>query len=174
MRRLKLIISFTLFSGLASAATPPDFGSAALTAIYQKAPLVQPSDIRLLGLPQPDQRFLRVAIRKRKFDPTIGEWQLQLECVPLNSCVPAIAMVHSKDPHLFGARTKIQRSAKRVRAGDRLQLCADMGAVRLKRSVVALQAGAAGDRIRVRELRGKRVLIAVVQQDGTLTLRGDL
>ena len=149
-----------------------EFRSAALAAIRSLAPDVAAENILLLASPEPAAPLYAVKILRSTFDPTLERWQVQLECVPKTACLPSLAIIASPDRTLFPAgRSSSADTILIVRAGQRQQLIAETGAIRMRQTVVCLQSGHTGEQVRVRELNGRKVFLATVQPDGTLSIR---
>lgn len=149
-----------------------DFRTAAVTAIRTLAPEVGDKDIRLLAAPNLLSPLRGVIVLRSTFDPGLGLWEVRLQCVPRTACLPALAIVESPDKNLFRTGTASPTSpVLQVRAGQRKQLLADVGTIRIREAVVCLQSGHAGEQIRVRELNGRKVLHATILPDGSLSIR---
>lgn len=112
------------------------------------------------------------SVRRVYFDPVLHAWAVELGCRK-TAAVPVLTIVHIDDPRLFRTAAKIvAKSPILVRAGERKQLVADLGGVRITEPVVCLGAGRAGDVIRVRSLDHKLVRRVGVSESGSLVLWG--
>jgi len=172
MRRPAIISILILASALRVLASDgAEFRRSALAAIRNAAPGASAERIQLLATPDVDSRFRGVAVSKASYDQALGRWQLQLECIPRIACVPSVAIVSSPDEKLFRSQRRVHPQLL-VRAGERKQLIATAGPIRIQTEVVCLQSGGIGDRIRVREPRGRRLLVATVEHDGSLRVGG--
>jgi hypothetical protein len=171
MKRRIFIIVGLLGTVSLSVKASDEFRTAALAAIRSVAPEVAVENVRLLATPDLLTPLSRVKILRSAFDPTLARWQVQLQCVPRTACLPTLALVESPDQNLFRTGTTSTGDlVPKVRAGERKQLSADIGTIRMRRTVVSLQSGHAGDQIRVRELNGRKVLLAIILPDGTLSV----
>lgn len=171
MKRRIFIIAGLLGTVSLSVKASDEFRTAALAAIRSVAPSVAAKNVRLLATPDLLTPLSVVKVLRSTFDPTLERWQLQLQCVPRTACLPTLAIVESPDQNLFHPDTSSTSDlVPKVRAGERKQLSVDIGTIRMRRAVVCLQSGHAGDQIRVRELNGRKVLLAIILPDGTLSI----
>jgi hypothetical protein len=102
------------------------------------------------------------------FDQGLRAWLVELRCMPPERCVPSLATVHVDDAHLISPKPQSLRSARRIRAGERLSLVTQLGPIRITEPVVCIQSGLAGQRIRVRVTATKIVKRALVTESGEL------
>lgn len=168
---MKPVILITTVLLLASSPSRADdaFRTAAVTEIRRAAPGINPSGLRLLASPPLLAPLQRVRLAQARYDANLLQWQLQLVCVPSQACLPSLGLINSPDPGLF-LRPSSPTTPPLVYPGDRKELVASFGGLRLHKSVVCLQPGRAGDVIRVRERSGRRIYVATVTAEGALTL----
>lgn len=169
MKRLILII--WVLAAVQSQALVADFHSAVLREIRRFAPEVAKDNIHLLASPPLMQPLQRVLLQRVIYDAPLRQWQIQLQCVPQRACLSFIAVVTSPDEALFRHIRAPKSAQPLIRPGERKELLFSLGAVRIRQRVVCLQAGRAGDSIRVQEQDGHKILLAIVAADGRLSLR---
>jgi len=173
MRRLPFIIALLFGAFSMSLPATAQFRTAALEAIRRIVPATSDEEVELLAVPTPKPPFREVRVTQTAFDPTLGIWQLRLECVPTGACVPAFALLRSSDRQLF-PKPSARTQSILVRAGEKKWMSARFGALTIRSNVTCLQSGGAGDEIRVRERDGRRVSVATVDNTGGLTFRRSL
>lgn len=169
-RRIFIIVGLLGTVSLSVRATD-EFRTAALAAIRTLAPEVAAENVRLLATPNLLNPLRAVRVLRSTFDPALKQWQVQLQCIPRTACLPALAIVDSPDKNLFRTGTTSSKTMPQIRSGQQKQLSSDIGTIRMRQTVVCLQSGHTGDQIRVRELNGRKVLIATIQPDGSLSIR---
>ena len=141
--------------------------------------------LQLLGrLPEPGLEIRVISARQEPFG---GEWVLRLACEP--SChslpfdvllnAPKLNLAHSAGGGVavvgMSAKTPASLSAgqhgpRLVHKGEKVQLVGQFGDVKLVFHAVCLEGGTLGDRVRVRNASGRRVLVATVVAPKTLSL----
>ncbi len=149
------------------------FRAAALVELRRAAPVVAEKDLSLLASPPVLGPLQRVTIANARYDSAQKRWQLQLLCVPRQSCIPAFAVVDSSDQGLFRA-TASRVEHPIIHAGDQKPAVLSVGTIRIRQMVICLQPGRVGDTIRVRECHGRRIWLATVASDGSLSMRSRL
>ena len=108
-------------------------------------------------------------------------WFLRLECASRHECLPFEVMLRTADPAV-AARLSARKltaatpsvppprrtasAATLTRSGERVTLVEELSGMRLTVKAVCLEAGGLGDRIRVRNLATRRVLLATVAAKG--------
>jgi hypothetical protein len=141
---------------------------ACIAEIKNVAPAIRPTDVQIPGVPPLLRPLQSVMLRRATYHPETKQWQLWLQCVPRSACLPFIAVVRRADPTLLPGMHLTHPAAPAVRAGDRKEMSATFGAVRLRQYVICLQSGRPGDSIRVRPQGEDRVLLASVGPNGSL------
>jgi len=135
---------------------------------------------------------------KIKWNRTLSSWEISARCVRAQDCVPFLVRVRGDDslPEAAGstlasgaliASPDLARPTQRirglrealalgmpplVRAGETATLIWDQAGIRLIVPVVCLEAGGAGQKVRVRVRGGSRVVPAVVESTGQLRAAG--
>jgi hypothetical protein len=169
--RIFIIVALLWTTSLPGQASE-EFRTAALAAIRGLAPNIAVENIRLLASPKAAAPLRGVKVLRSTFDPTLKRWQVQLECVPQTACLPTLGIIASDDRNLFPAGPASHaNSLFEIRVGQRKQLLAETGAIRMRQTVVCLESGHRGGQVRVRELNGRKILLATVEPDGTLSIR---
>ncbi|HXY78134.1 MAG TPA: flagella basal body P-ring formation protein FlgA [Candidatus Acidoferrales bacterium] len=135
---------------------------------------------------------------KIRWNRALRSWEISARCVRERDCVPFLVRVRGEDsltreegsisaspallalpetaepaPHIRNsAEAPTLGAAPLVRAGENATLTWDQAGIRLTVPVVCLEAGAMGQRVRVRVRGGGRVLPAVVESAGQLRAAG--
>lgn len=168
MKRSALLITTLLLVQL-HAAADDTFRAAALAELRRTVPAIAESDVSLLASPPLLAPVQQVKVATARYDSGLERWQLQLQCVPRQACLPTVAFVRLADANLFRPSVRAN-SPTIIHAGDRKELVSFVGPIRLLQSVTCLQSARAGETVRVRERGGKRIWIATANSDGSLTL----
>jgi len=111
------------------------------------------------------------------WDPVLASWDVSARCVHPRDCVPFLVRVPGAGPSPEAA-LKPSSSSKApvapigeksmVRPGEAVTLLWDQDGIRLTVPAVCLDAGAEGQRVRVRIMSGGRTLPAIVVSPGIL------
>ena len=133
-------------------------------------------DLQLLSVPLSGPATFHVVSAKPGLIP--HSWFLRLECTSRHECLPFEVMLRTADagvierlssrsrhPAILSASSP-QRAAALARSGERVTLVEELSGMRLTVKAVCLEAGGLGDRIRVRNLATRRVLLATVAAKG--------
>lgn len=166
MKQTLLLTAVLLLSNPALQADDP-FRAAALAEIRRTAPAISESDMTLLASPPLRGPLQRVRVANARYDSALRRWQLQLQCIPRQACLSAVALLSSQDPALSHLSVR-PNSPPIVHAGERRELVTTVGAVRIRQVVICLQSARAGESIRVRQQNGHRIWLVTVNSDGTL------
>ena len=134
-----------------------------------------PTTIRVLApdlrLPPDAQVHVAAVFPSR----TNGTWLLRMECSRRVECLPfgvALQGLGQMSPPVRAASEHFSAAADKgllplvVRAGQRVNLAEEISGMRLSVPAICLQAGRAGQRIRVRNLSSRRVVLARVRAAG--------
>jgi hypothetical protein len=111
------------------------------------------------------------------WDPALSSWDVSARCVHPRDCVPFLVRVPGSGPEadrdfMSSSPSKVPLAPigekPMVHAGDSVTLLWDQDGIRLTVPAVCLDAGAEGQRVRVRIVNGGRTLSAIVVSAGVL------
>ncbi len=124
----------------------------------------------------PEQASLRVAAVHSV--PAANTWLVRMECGSRRECLPfevvlrgrtldAAAGIGSRSAPSYPAPDS-RIDAPLVQAGQRVQLAEDVSGMHLSTAAICLEAGSLGQRIRVRNVSSRRIVLARVRAAGQL------
>ena len=108
-----------------------------------------------------------------------GSWLLRMECSTRVACLPFEVALLGRGPESSSVGVTLPRAGAGagrslappvVRPGQRVQLEEEVSGMRLSASAICLQAGSAGQKIRVRNVSSRRVVLARVLAAGEVVV----
>lgn len=145
----------------------PELVSRLMTNAQNSTPL-QAIDCALLSNIRSDARF---ELAKKTWDPALRSWEFVARCTEPQGCIPFLVRVPNQSEDNFppssSATSKNAETPLAIYPGKRTEVIWSQNSMRLLSLGVALNAGRAGDKIRV-HLKSGPIITAIVSSSGTL------